>query len=422
MRLPTPRPIDDLSGWLASFQQPTVALELLVLAVCTGAAWALVKALQRALGARETTSIWLGRRVLDGVLFPLLLLFFAYVARDVLDKRFDAALFKLTVPVLMSLLAIRVGVKVLQAAFAESLWARALEQTISWVAGLGAVLWISGLWPLIVSELDDITWTMGGSVVSLRELIAGTLTAGSVLLITLWISSAIEERLLRSATGNELSLRKAVSNATRALLMFIGVIIALTSVGIDLTALSVLGGAIGVGIGFGLQKLALNYISGFVILAERTMRIGDSVRVDGFEGRISDIRARYTVIRSLGGRESIVPNELLVTSRVENLSLADTRIWQSTVLNVGYDSDVDLVVKILCAAAQAQERVLKDPAPSVMLSGFAADGLEMTVGYWLGDPENGTGNIKSQVNMAILAALRAHHIDIPYPQRVLRQV
>ena len=173
------------------------------------------------------------------------------------------------------------------------------------------------------------------------------------------------------------------------------------------------------GIGFGLQKLAANYISGFVILAERSMRIGDSVRVDGFEGIITQINARYTVIRSLTGRESIVPNELLITSRVENYSLADTRVWQSTVVSVGYDSDVNVVMQLLLDAALAQQRVLRDPAPSVALSAFGADGLEFTVGYWIGDPENGQGNLRSLVNLAILAALRANNIDIPFPQRVV---
>ena len=220
-----------------------------------------------------------------------------------------------------------------------------MERTISWLAWLAMVLWVSGLLPVVLAELDQITWKMGAHRISLRTLIEGVLTAGAVLILSLWISSRIEARLLRSAKGSDLSLRKAVSNATRALLMFVGLIIALSAVGIDLTALSVLGGAIGVGIGFGLQKLASNYVSGFVILAERSMRIGDNVRVDNFEGRITDINARYTVIRSLTGRESIVPNEMLIINRVENLSLADTKVWQSTVVSVAYDSDVDQVTR-----------------------------------------------------------------------------
>jgi small-conductance mechanosensitive channel len=250
-------------------------------------------------------------------------------------------------------------------------------------------------------------------------MIEGALTAGAVMILMLWISSAIESRLLRKAMGADLSLRKAVSNATRAMLLFLGLIIALSAVGIDLTALSVLGGAIGVGIGFGLQKLASNYVSGFVILAERSMRIGDNVRVDGFEGRITDINARYTVIRSLAGRESIVPNEILITSRVENLSLADTRVWLSTVVGVAYDSDVDLVRRLLTDAALAHERVLRDPAPSAALSSFGADGLEFTLGFWIADPENGQLNLRSEINLAILGALRQNGIEIPYPQRVV---
>jgi small-conductance mechanosensitive channel len=149
------------------------------------------------------------------------------------------------------------------------------------------------------------------------------------------------------------------------------------------------------------------------------MRIGDNVRVDGFEGRITDINARYTVIRSLAGRESIVPNEILITSRVENLSLADTRVWLSTVVGVAYDSDVDLVRRLLTDAALAHERVLRDPAPSAALSSFGADGLEFTLGFWIADPENGQLNLRSEINLAILGALRQNGIEIPYPQRVV---
>lgn len=352
-------------------------------------------------------------------MFPLLLLCLAYVARPLLAQWLTPAISKIAIPVLVALLIIRVGVKVLQVAFKDAPVVRLLERSISWVAWLAMVLWVSGLLPVILEELDQISWKIGKSQVSVRNMIEGFFTAGAVLIVTLWISSSIEARVLRSATGDELSLRKAVSNATRALLMFVGLLLALSVVGIDLTALSVLGGAIGVGVGFGLQKLAANYVSGFVILAERSMRIGDNVRVDNFEGRITQINARYTVIRSLTGRESIVPNEILITSRVENLSLADTSVWQSTVVSVAYDSDVALVMRLLSEATLAQERVLREPAPSVSLSSFGVDGLEFTVGYWIADPESGQLNLRSLINLAILKALREHQIEIPYPQRVV---
>jgi len=411
--------ITDLEGWVAALTQPSALMELASLLLCIGLAWTLVWLLRRSLGASDKRSIWFGQRLVDGVLFPLLLLCLAYAARALVARWLPLAVFQIAVPVLVSLLVIRVGVKVLQAAFTETPLVRLLEHTISWLAWGAVVLWVSGLLPIMLEELDQIHWKVGGASMSVRTLIEGTLTAGAVLLFTLWISAAIEARLLRSATGGELSLRKALSNATRVVLMFVGLLLALSAVGVDLTALSVLGGAIGVGVGFGLQKLAANYVSGFVILAERSMRIGDNVKVDGFEGSITQINARYTVVRSVTGRESIVPNEMLITQRIENLSLVDSNVWQSTQVSVAYESDVEQVRSLLLQCALDQPRVLRDPAPAVMLANFGADGLEFVVGYWIADPQAGTLGLKSAINVAILQALRANHIDIPFPQRVV---
>ncbi len=410
--------IDDLQDWFVALMQPRTLVELAVVLLCMVVAWGFCWALRRAL-AWDGQSILLGRRLIDGVLFPMLVLCFNYAAFVVFSRNYTVVLLKLAIPVFTSLVVIRLGVKVLQAAFREAPLIRALERTISWLVWMVMVLWISGLLPLVLEELDQIHWKVGASNLSVRTLLEGGVTAGAVLIVTLWASAAVEARLLRGATGADLSLRKAFSNAIRAVLGFVGVLIAVSMVGIDLSALSVIGGAVGVGIGFGLQKLAANYVSGFVILAERSMRIGDSVRVDGFEGRIMDIKARYTVIRSMAGREAIVPNELMITQRVENLSLADSKVWQSTVVSVAYESDIELVRTLLLKAAVDQPRVLKDPPPSVALSAFGADGLEFTVGYWIADPENGPMSLRSQINMAILEALRAHRIDIPYPQRVV---
>lgn len=416
----SPRPVDDFGAWLQGFLQPAALAELATLAAVAVLAWVLVAGLRRALVVQtDRQSVLFGRRIVDGALFPIVLLVLGFVARGLLMRFVPLAVFHVAIPVLVSLVVIRLGVKVLQAAFDDSPWVKVLERTISWAAWLAMVLWVSGLLPVMLAEAEDIRWKVGSTTLSLRTLIEGTVTASAVLIITLWISSAIEARLLRHASGRDRSLRQAVSNAIRALLLFVGLIVALSAVGIDLTALSVLGGAVGVGIGLGLQKLASNYVSGFVILAERSMRIGDNVRVDNFEGRITDINARYTLIRNLSGRESIVPNEMLITNRVENLSLADPNVWQSTVVSVAYDSDVELVMRLLMAAATAQPRVLKKPGPSVALSNFGADGLEFTLGYWIGDPENGTLGLRSDVNLNILASLRANGIDIPYPQRVV---
>jgi small-conductance mechanosensitive channel len=392
--------------------------ELLLFLACIAMAWLLVWGVRR-VTPQWDLSVLLGRRLFDGVLFPSLLVVLVFITRAVLVKSQALWIFDFLVPVCFSLAVIRLGVKVLQVTFKSAEWVRPLERSLSWLAWAAVVLWLTGLLPLVLEELDQIKWKIGASHLSVRTLIEGGLTAVLVMLLTLWVSSAIEAKLLKSSSGSELSLRKAVSNAVTSLLLFVGLMLSLSAVGIDLTALSVLGGAVGVGIGFGLQKLAANYVSGFVILAERSMRIGDSVKVDGFEGRISDIKARYTVIRSLTGRESIVPNEMLINSRVENLSLADSRILQSTQVTVAYGTDVDGVMQLLMQACEEQNKVLKDPLPFVTLTNFGADGLEFGAHYWVDEQQAGLLTLKSEINIRILQLLQAKGIEIPYPQRVV---
>ena len=280
------------------------------------------------------------------------------------------------------------------------------------------MLWVTGVMPAVMEQLDGVRWKIGGTQISLRNMIEGTLTAAVVMVLALWVSAALERKIIHG-TGNDLSMRKMVSNIVRAVLLFIGLLLALSAVGIDLTALSVLGGAIGVGLGFGLQKIAANYVSGFVILAERSLRIGDMVKVDNFEGRITDIRTRYTVIRALNGREAIVPNEMLITQRVENSSLADPRVLITSTVQVAYGTDVRALQPKLVDAMSGVERVIADPGPAVQLSAFAADGMDLALQFWIRDPENGQGQVKSEVNLAVLAVLNAEGVEIPFPQRVM---
>jgi len=413
-----PSMMNDPVFWWSHMNPQQATQELLLFLACIAVTWLLVWGVRRATPQWDL-SVLLGRRLVDGVLFPTLLLGLVFITRAVWAKSHPLWIFDFLVPVCFSLAVIRLGVKVLQVTFKSAEWVRPIERSLSWLAWAAVVLWLTGLLPLVLEELDQIKWKIGASHLSVRTLIEGGLTAGLVMLLTLWVSSAIESKLLKSSTGSELSLRKAVSNAVTSLLLFVGLMLSLSAVGIDLTALSVLGGAVGVGIGFGLQKLAANYVSGFVILAERSMRIGDSVKVDGFEGRISDIKARYTVIRSLTGRESIVPNEMLINSRVENLSLADSRILQSTQVTVAYGTDVDEVMQLLMQACEAQNKVLKDPLPFVTLTNFGADGLEFGAHYWVDEQQAGLLTLKSEINIRILQLLQAKGIEIPYPQRVV---
>ncbi len=403
---------------LGQIHAQNVWIQLGVLAACIAVAWAICKWFGR---DQPEGSIWFGERVFDGLLFPLLALLLAeFARRAALTLGFEPALvLRIAVSVFVSLAVIRFFARVLRAVFPASAIARLVERTISWIAWIGAILWIVGLLPPFLAELDEITLAFGRTRVSLRTILDGLLSAGLVLVIALWISSTIEKRILREAV-HDLSMRKVASNAVRAFLLLIGLLFALSAVGVDLTALSVLGGALGVGLGFGLQKLAANYVSGFVILLERSIRIGDNVKVDGFEGRITDIKTRYTLVRAGNGRESIVPNESLITSRVENLSLADLKFNIATNIIVGYDSDVSQVQAILCGAAAVQPRVLTDPAPIAFLLNFVPDGLEFSLNFWVSDPDKGRDNLRSAINIAILEGLRDAGIVIANPQRVVR--
>jgi small-conductance mechanosensitive channel len=410
---------------LASLQQALreltpqgALLEAAVLAVALSVAYGVVWLLRGA--KRPERSIWFGALIYDGVLFPLVALCVGVLTGWVFKGLLPVGLLRLAVPILTSLVLIRLTVQVLHTAFPTSMLVRRLERSVSWLVWGGLVLWLTGVLPLLVEEMDSVHWRIGGANMSLLILVQGALSAIAVLLLMLWLSATIEAQLLKGVAGSDISARKIAANATRAILLLVGLLVALSAAGIPMSALSVMGGAIGVGVGLGLQKLAANYVSGFVVLAEQSLRIGDLVRVDGFEGHVTDIKARYTVIRALSGRESIVPNEMLVSQRVENLSLADRNVLISTLLQVAYGTDLSMLMPRLEQAVREVPRVLADPGPGVQLSAFAADGLELTLNFWIGDPENGQGNVRSAVNLALLARLDELGVQIPFPQRVVR--
>ena len=203
-------------------------------------------------------------------------------------------------------------------------------------------------------------------------------------------------------------------------LLLLAVLIGLPMVGIDLTTLSVFGGALGVGLGFGLQKIASNYVSGFIILLDNAIRIGNIITVGPDRGEVTRITTRYTVLRSLGGVEALVPNELLVGSVVQNESYSDPQVRVALPVQVAYDSDLERAMAIMAAAATAQERVLAEPAPVVLLKEFADSGINLELGFWVADPQNGVGPLRSDVNLAIWREFKQAGISIPFPQREVR--
>ncbi len=410
---------DTLAEWLAALVDPRSISQVAAIAMCIVFAWGALALFRRRV---EQPGILIGARAFDGALFPLLALALVLATRWAFrELQLGAAYFRIAVPLLASLCLIRIGVRVLHAAFPTSRAMRLAERWLSWLVWLGFALWVTNLLPLVLQALDEVRWKIGDTELSLRHLIEGGVTGVVVLMAALWLASTIENRLL-VATRLSVSARKIAANGVRALLLLVGFLLAMSAAGVPLAALSVFGGAIGVGIGLGLQKLAANYVSGFVILAERSLRIGDVVRIDSFEGRITDIKTRYTVLRAINGRESLVPNEMMITQRVENCHFADPNVAMTSAVQVAYGTDLDRLIPQLVAAMAGVPRVLGSPAPTVQLSSFAADGLELTLVFWIGDIENGQGNVVSEVNLAALRTIVAAGVQIPYPQRVVRMM
>lgn len=403
----------ELEALWTDLHSPQIWAELGVLALCATLAWALTWALRRS-HRSEHQSILFGDRLVDGLMLPSLLWLFAYLAKLLLLKAQHVPVLKVALPILASLVVIRLTARVLRAVFPHSPLARLIERVVSWLIWAVAVLWITGQGAPLVQELESIELTFGKSRLSLRHLLDVVWVSALALVLTLWVSAALEQRVLKQAVS-DLSLRRIAANTLRALLLLVGALVALSTLGVDLTALSVLGGALGVGLGFGLQKIAANYVSGFVILIERALRIGDYVRVDGFEGRVVDIKTRYTLVRAGNGIESVVPNEVLINQRVENLSLDSPKLLLHTQYVLRHDVHVSLAQAVMEAAALNAPRVLAEPAPSALLMDVALEGLRMHLYFWIDDAASGQNTIRSHVNIAVLQALRQAGIALAQP-------
>ncbi|MFZ5540086.1 MAG: mechanosensitive ion channel family protein [Pseudomonadota bacterium] len=339
----------------------------------------------------------------------------------VLTRAADARLLRLALTLLAAMALIRLLVYVLRRVFSNLAFIAASERVIALAIWLIVALHVTGVLGDVVEWLDATKIPVGASRVSLWVVAMGALSVLVTLLAALWIGSALEARLMR-AQQLEPNLRVVASRALKALLLVVAVLLGLSTVGIDLTVLSVFGGALGVGLGLGLQRIASNYVSGFIILLDKSLRIGDLITVDKHTGIVTQINTRYTVIRALDGTEAIVPNERLVAEPVTNQSYTDRKVLLRCDVQVSYASDVDRALELLRQAARVSPRVLADPAPGAALADFGADGLNLALTFWIADPENGRLNVTSEVNREILRLFRENGIEIPFPQRDVRIV
>ncbi len=366
---------------------------------------------------------WRGEKsiALRRVLFPLFFLILLLIGKSVAAPWLPVALFNLAIPLALALFLIRGTSEILRFAFSPSGLISLIETTATWIVLIGLVLHLSGVHREVLTALDEMSLTFGKQRISLLLVLQGVVSMIVTVVIALWISRLIESRVMHSESF-DLNLRIVLSKITRALLILIGVLIALPLAGIDITFLSIFGGALGVGLGFGLQKVASNYISGFIILLDRSVRIGDIIAVDNKFGEITQINNRYTVLKALDGTEAIIPNETLITSTVVNHSFTTRQVRINLPLQISYESSLEQAMALMCEAAATNPRVLHDPAPEVFLREFADNGLLLELVIWIADPEEGQLSLRSALNLEIWRRFQSAGIEIPYPRRDIRVI
>ena len=415
-------PFDNILTRLIDESQDVALLwQLGVLVTCALAAWGAMRLAKPYLV--DPASQWsAGRAGIRRVGFPLFMLLALLIGRELAGIWLAKThLLNLAVPLLLSLVGVRLVIYALRYVFEPRESLKLWERSFAWLIWGAFALHITGLLPRIHTAMETLSFQSGSHRFSLWLLLQAAVMIVVVIIVALTLAR-VAERHLMGITQMNLSLRMALSKAARTLLIILAVLIALPAVGIDLTVLSVFGGALGVGIGFGLQKVASNYISGFIILLDRSVRIGDLVTVDNKYGQVSQINTRYTLLRAMDGTESIVPNETLITQTVTNHSLSKPNVRITLPMQVSYDTDLEQAEALMLEAAHSQTRVILDEPdnlPRVFLKEFADNGVLLELAVWIRDASEGQNNLRSDINWAIWRHFKAAGIVIPFPQRVV---
>jgi small-conductance mechanosensitive channel len=405
-----------LFDFWADLREPGILWQIAVLGLCIGAAW--LAARRSRLGQIEASGVWkLGVGGLKRILTPLLAVALIMAARPVLAQWQHVNLLNLALPLLGSLALVRVLVYLLRYAFPAG-GALAVFERLIYITVWGVVaLHIVGVLPDVIEYLEAQAIVIGKQRISLWLILHAIVWSLSALLMALWAGSAIEARLMRADSLHS-SLRVVLSRLTKALLVLVALLVVLEFVGINLTVLSVFSGALGVGLAFGLQKIASNYVSGFIILLDRSVQIGDMITAGNFYGKVTRITTRYVVVLAADGREAIIPNESLITQTVINHTHGDTKIRLATQVQVGRGTDIERAMHLLTDIARRHALVLADPPPAALCTRFSDSGIELELGFWIGVPEKGGTSVKSDINVAIDRTFTAEGIGIA-PARMI---
>jgi small-conductance mechanosensitive channel len=352
------------------------------------------------------------------IISPIIILIVLFFSKIYLDTFQTTPFLHIAISLVNALIVIRLGVYFIRYLTKPRPWIRALENTIASLVWVIVTLYLFGLLSPIRETLDQVQFSFGDNNFSLFLVFQIIFGSALAVLFAVTLGQFIENRLMK-VDQLDMNARVMLNKVFKITLYVIAVVVALSSIGLDLTFLSVFGGAFGVGLAFGMQKIASNYICGFIILLDKSIHIGDILMVGEHYGVVTLIRSRYTVLRKLDGIEVIIPNETLISENIINHTLTDRKSRISIDVQISYKSSVDKAFEILLNSAKNESRVLNDPAPSVFLMKFADSGIDLMLSFYIVDPEEGSWGLKSDIYREIWNEFQKQDIEIPYPYRTV---
>jgi small-conductance mechanosensitive channel len=324
---------------------------------------------------------------------------------------------------IVAYVVVRAGVLLFAVSLGEKSWMYPWESRVALFIWLVLAADFLGWLDPLISFLDAVGITAGKARITLWSVVKLFFTLTIFIVVGAWVSRWIERRLYKLSTV-ALSTRIGIAKFSNAFLIGLSVLLGLNAAGVDLTALTVLTGAIGLGLGFGLQSIAANFVSGFVLLMDRSIKPGDVISFSGQSGTstenfgwVQELRGRYVVVRDRDGIEMLVPNQQLISNAVINWSYTDPRIRLKLPVRISYKDDPELALRVLLTACDGQPRVLQEPKPASRLMHFSDSGIELELRFWISDPQEGVNNVRSEVNRAIWRLFKEHKLTIPTAQR-----
>ncbi len=406
--------------WMSELAAPVFWWQLLLLAAAFVISALVNRRLQALLEAGNISSAGfrhIAIRSAQRLLWPLSMLALVLPARAIFDYyALPSQLLHVAVPVLLALALVRFSIYVLRKAFTANPLLKSSENVLALMIWVVVILHLMGWLPAVLAVLDGMAFQMGETRVSLLDSINLMILVGVAFTLALWLSEMINRQISKSAYISP-AMRVGINKFSKFLLISLAFLLALNAVGINLNSLAIFGGALGVGLGFGLQRIASNFISGFILVLDRSIKPGDVITVGDKFGWVEKLNARYVVVRNREGVDTLIPNENLITSEVINWSYSDRNVRVAVPVQISYDDDPEEAMKLMLECAHASPRVLNDPEPTCRLMEFGDDGIELQLRVWVADPEAGFGNVRSEINLAIWRAFKQAAITIPYPQR-----